>query len=1407
MSAATVVSFDSSGGIATKNAPLMVQPGSNLILDNCRQERRNEWRTRKGNTHDALDDLPGANVPVLAVVTPTGGFFGLTRQTDAATAGRVYSSSGLPRWKSPSSNGATNQMCSQLTPGLWSRMPIAPTLGPPSAYSVAEGGGLRLTAWWSRVNYALAGNTSIQVSLTALDGTSLNYYAIFGSATSMRPRCVYSSAANVLTIIYSDPVSGNITAARWDCTTGLPVGGGGTVLAANCNATDPFLDAIYYGGATITVAYRDNVGTGNLSTLEFNPATAAITALTASAVDASKCLALLPDPDASGTRYVAVTSAGPAIKVLRLDATGAILSNDAVAAVDAFNIAGTAYQSTTGTPGWMVVYHTFAGGAQLRAVKRRGGVTSAAHDITPAAFTMNHGLASAAWREPGTDAMRFMVYMYGNALNTDQQETFLEMGMEFENGSANISNQWREPQARLLPLNASPTFERAALGQVPRLGADRFLVTLGRLIDNVLIGSAPNAYHENTIDVWHVQYMNGTTYTGQNQGQGVTTSQCAYLPAGSLLQTATGQLPCSHGASALPFEPILTPSTGAGTLTLLALYNYVTTVEMTDEAGNKWESQPSNPVSYKLAGTENTISVAMQLTPFENSTRLRTLKLWRTDANGSAYKLLYSITDSIDNTVAVTFLDTFPDVQLDVGAPLTAELRGTITPAFSHVALWGGRLFGVPRDFPRQVWASEPYFDGVSPVFPSDQAFVSNLDDAHGDITGLVAMDDKLVATKESAIYVAGGDGPGNDGNGPTFNFQIISSETGAIAGTPTLATGSEVYLVSNGGLFRLRRSQEADFVGSAIDLYLSMPLLKSPETVTGLVLSTPENEVRVQTTHYRFVHDRIFNVWMRDTGGFLATPILFTRMLNNRQVFFLASGAMWFEADDSNTPTDAGIAYAGNLRGPWMRPANMEGWIRLRRMRAVGECITAGATAQPTVTIFFDNNDNLSESWQPRASISLVAGPIRADFKPRKELCTSFSPQLTLPAGDATIRFDSWAALVSIEPAMQALPGNDNWGPGAVVATSPCPECPQLRPIVMPVVLTGVLRGNHMDNSSQMVWQWKEYLKTVGWFVVQSYNANSVLPAPGVDSWASFADLNAGGYRHDGFGGDSWIVLGNPNNAMQIMMHVGVTSAPGWLGMDLWMSPGAGFTGGTIGAYPTATDGIQDGNPGYIFGSINPDDYQFYAIAWTAADGSYTRVAWVFAGHVKSFWCIEKLSSSPTGWTKNFMFETWKGFDGDVLDVFARPRATVFQSAYGSSGTFKTVVTPGPDTITPVEGTMEADIHDIVINDQPIANGFSNQYLWTASRGIADRVGGANQKGFWGYVRDEWWVPADAMSLFADFDTMGDNFEFVIIGQRVLRWGLGAIGSGLGLSSPSTNYPSSRWYGRDGSGPPGITA
>lgn len=1396
----TPVSWPVTGGIATKNAPIMLQPGAHLVLDNVRQERANEWRTRSGIGQSSLDDLPGGNVPVIATEAPWGGLVALCRQADNATAARVYTSTALPRWTSPkvafNVSGAAQQ-CSQSTPGIWSRVPISAASDLVSMPSGAEGGNYRLSAWWSQTVLGFG------MSLTDKGGMTLRSEAQFGGfTTAIRPRCIYSSVANMLVLAWAT-TTGFIQCVRFDTTTGLQVGSVSTLSPNAVASVSSYLDGIYYGGATVTLAFRDNVGTGGLRIIEYNPTTDVATEYTPGQ-NAQFGISLFPDPDASGSRYVGVCSSVPETRVVRLSSVGVIQTNDLVVAARSIDIAGCAYQSTTGTPGWMVVTSNLAA-PWLTAWKRRSGVTSAAANIAPAGFLPNLVLASNAWREPGTDTMHYMVGVIGTA--PDLQPTYLEMALEFENGQSTISNQWTEPQARLLPLTAGAGIDQvgSVLPQVQRTGTDRFVTALSRVTMRDLPGDLLGGYiGRYAVDAWAVQYLNGTTYTNQNNGQGCTTQQAAYLPVGSLLHSATGRLLTAHGSSALPFQPVLTPgNSGSGLLTPGQAYSYVTTTEFTDDAGNLWASEPSIAATASVAAMagKNQISVVSFQTPFENSARLRTVKFWRTQGNGSAYFLVHEFTDTVANTTVITWLDQVADTSLS--EPISGELQGTITPAASHVVFWNRRLWIVDRDFPTRVRFSKPIQAGQSPQFPVD--FVIDTDDGMGAATGLAALDNCLVLFKGRAQYVASGDGPDNTGNGAYVTFSRVSSETGNISGGPFVSTGAEVYMTALGGVFSLDRSQNSNFVGAAIDGYLSMPLLQSEETVIGMVVHPEKNEVRIQTTHYRFVHDRVFNIWLRDTGGFGSATVVMTKMLGGvTQCFLTSDGHLWIESADSAAPGDPiGAALQGIVRSPWVRPVAVGGWMHFYRARAEGTVTSPGTVNGAELRIFFDDDDNLFEIFTPPGNIAATAGLLRIEARPQRAKVSSFSLQLKLPTNDATVRLEEWWVVVA--PKIGAPPPSRpaRWSNG-VIPTPPVSP-PSLIPVpevsTIPVILTSRLLGSVNNNQADLLVQTVSTYLAKGWSVVQSYDG-LVVGAPGVNMWVDYTSIR-GASGGGGLGG-AWMVIKNAVNALQVCLFCTVSSSStGWNEQRVVISPAAGFTGGTTTARPTATDELVDTDTTHTawLGTGPVGSPQFYSVVWAASDFSYLRTMWIYGGKSRTLWHWDQLQACPTGFTKNFVLGAWKWGNTDYTVTGNRPTTVSFTANWGSGGSYKQVLVPaGPDVSLAVGGSLSASpgTPGTYLPDQaPVANELSGQYIIVGRLGyITAALSPASKNGYWGNSRDIWFtVP----SVFSDCDTMGDHNDFIIFNQVVLQWGLGPVAGRLGESG-SVNYPTARWLTRGGS-------
>src|SRR6185295_8349456 len=212
--------------------------------------------------------------------------------------------------------------------------------------------------------------------------------------------------------------------------------------------------------------------------LEINTGTLAVTTNVLLGYDTDVALSLLPDPDSSGIRFVAMSNVLPQTSVFRYNSAGVLQTGDLLVAAMSDQVTGVAYQAGAG---FMAVYHPITGG--IVAVKKRGGVVSAPAVLVPAVAT-GYTLNTVAWRAIGTDLTRYILGLHSPS--SDAQDSYFEMAVPFDTG-ATVLNSFPEPQARLLPLQSGPSANAVwpgALSHVQDLGNQTFcagLVRLGRI--------------------------------------------------------------------------------------------------------------------------------------------------------------------------------------------------------------------------------------------------------------------------------------------------------------------------------------------------------------------------------------------------------------------------------------------------------------------------------------------------------------------------------------------------------------------------------------------------------------------------------------------------------------------------------------------------------------------------------------------------------------------------------------------------------------------------------------------------------------------------------------------------------------------------------------------------------------
>jgi hypothetical protein len=697
--------------------------------------------------------------------------------------------------------------------------------------------------------------------------------------------------------------------------------------------------------------------------------------------------------------------------------------------VSSNQVTGCAYSSTD----WMIVYS--GGGGALASVKKVAGVVGARMQLVA---TGPYSIDSVAWRDAGTDAMHFLAGIHANAV-TDPQDSYFEMAIPFATGSNVGVNAFPEPQARLLPLQAGPGPAAVTPGHLVHVQGSG-IYTCGLLRKGRYGVAAGADASQFAIDRWTATYLNTFDFPAQNLGIGTSTNSASFLPAGQLLTCAGAQL-VGHGLSAIPIKPVTTPGVG-GALTVTSTYGHQVVVEVPNENGDVWRSPPSTPTVTVLTGGQNQISVAVVISGLELLNRIVTVKIYRTKANGSVFQLVNARTGKASALTSFTFLDQVSDVTLATGDFYFGEVPATITPAFSHTAIFGNRFWGIERDFPN-LWMSKPLQRGLQPEFTGVTPWVISLADEKGAPTALYALDDKLMVHKLGAVYAVAGDGPDNLGGGSSITVTRIDSDVGSLVGTPVVSTGAEAFFVSARGFQRVDRSGQIDFVGAGVDVFLNQPDLGGFQypILTG-VFSSKTNEVRfIGMTSFggqmiTLVYYRQQKIWYVDKGagtGVSSTGFAISRMsANGTEIRYTNAGTMSFEGD-STSVDDGGVAFVPSIGSAWIQSAGPQGRFRLRRARALGATISGGGSITPTMTVLWNFDETgaispVSEHGSPSAPIVDVASTVRAEFAPRNQKCTAFRLQLTLPSGNTTFRLEQWAAVVGIKRGPQKLTTAERW-------------------------------------------------------------------------------------------------------------------------------------------------------------------------------------------------------------------------------------------------------------------------------------------------------------------------------------------------------------------------------------------
>jgi len=261
-----------------------------------------------------------------------------------------------------------------------------------------------------------------------------------------------------------------------------------------------------------------------------------------------------------------------------------------------------------------------------------------------------------------------------------------------------------------------------------------------------------------------------------------------------------------------------------------------------------------------------------------------------------------------------------------------------------------------------------------------------------------------------------------------------------------------------------------------------------------------------------------------------------------------------------------------------------------------------------------------------------------------------------------------------------------------------------------------------------------------------------------GVDRWTSASVMEgaAPGSRH------GWIVLRQTGIATNyeycIDLNINSTTSAG-----IFVSPAAGFTGGSATARPTATDEITITTGSTVLDGLN---FPYVIHAMQSTDGECTRVCVQKAGTAQAvFWLMDKPKNPVTGWATPSV-TTY------VQSSSLIGQATNYSNllAAASSGTKTRAATILVPLLWSGEGTGYTGSNGIYANVQEIGtrkNDISGLYSFFRI-GLASTT--ATAKGKLGELFDLWWKPNCV--LFGDsFPEAAATINFVALGCLIHPW------------------------------------
>lgn len=295
---------------------------------------------------------------------------------------------------------------------------------------------------------------------------------------------------------------------------------------------------------------------------------------------------------------------------------------------------------------------------------------------------------------------------------------------------------------------------------------------------------------------------------------------------------------------------------GAGTGT----YTFRTVVAARDRSGIVARSAPSEAVTGTIGATSTTIGYSIT-----NLNDSGYIELYATTNGGS---ILYYLGDqygySTSDTGSFVLPGSASSFWTDIAANRTlytdgGELEASIIPHPYLIASSQDRLWLVPAEQRDEVWFSKIPSTGYSTEFNS--ALRLSIPQG-GPITGIAALNDKMIVFKEDSAFAIYGQGPTNAGLGSSFSLENLNYGVGCTNANSVVSYPGGVLFLAKQGLYRIGQDLQPLFIGAAVEDTLR------GVTITSATSFPARNEIRITTdSDLALVYNYLFDRWSTFDG------------------------------------------------------------------------------------------------------------------------------------------------------------------------------------------------------------------------------------------------------------------------------------------------------------------------------------------------------------------------------------------------------------------------------------------------------------------------------------------------------------------------------------------------------------